>query len=96
MNTDEAIVLDTPAKIQGFMFLRFMLMIALELNTDMRHSGGPVLRQLFRAGLIDAELRSTKANKKMVLEAMVKQYQEIFPGWEPPSQVRRALGETIE
>jgi hypothetical protein len=95
-NMSEATVIDTPAGIQNFMFLRFMHMIALELNTGMSHSGGPVLRQLFRAGLIDADLRGTKKNKTMVLEAMVEQYKEIYPGWEASASVRRALGEVIE
>lgn len=92
----EATVIDTPAGIQNFMFLRFMHMIALELNTSMKHSGGPILRQLFRAGMIDAELRSTEKNKRMVLSAMVDQYKEIYPGWEASASVRRALGEVIE
>lgn len=88
---DDATVIDTPAGIQTFMWLRFMHMIALELNTGMGHSGGPILRQLYRAGMIDADLRGTKANKRMVLGEMVKVMQEIRPDYVPSESIRRAL-----
>lgn len=90
-NTNEPTVIDTPAGIQTFMWLRYMHMIALELNTTMTHSGGPILRQLYRAGLIDAELRGTKANKRMVLAAMVETMQEIRPDYVPSASITRAL-----
>lgn len=88
---DEGITIDTPGGIQTFMWLRYMHMIAVELNTTMTHSGGPILRQLYRAGLIDAELKSTKANKRMVLAAMIETMQEIRPDYVPSDSIKRAL-----
>lgn len=91
MSKNETIVLDTPGQIQVFQWLRFMQMIALELNTGMGHSQGPILRALYRAGLIDAELRGTKANKRMVLQAMVEQMQEMDPTYVPSPSITEAL-----
>lgn len=91
MSKNETIVLDTPGQIQVFQWLRFMHMIALELNTGMGHSQGPILRALYRAGLIDAELRGTKANKRMVLQAMVDGYKQAVRGYEPSDSIKKAL-----
>lgn len=90
-NTNEPTVIDTPAGIQTFMWLRMMHMIALELNTGMGHSGGPILRQMFRAGMIDADLRGTKANKRMVLAAMIETMQDADPSYTPSASMVRAL-----
>lgn len=87
-----ATVIDTPAGIQNFMWLRFMHMLALDLNTGMGHSGGPILRQMHRAGMIDAELRGTRKNKIMVLEAMVEQMKEAVKDYTPSASITRALG----
>lgn len=83
--------LDTPGAINTFMWLRMMHMIALDLNTGMGHSGGPILRQMFRQGLIDTELRGTKANKRMVLAAMIETMQDADPAYVPSESIRRAL-----
>jgi hypothetical protein len=91
MGDNEATVIDTPAGIQMFMWLRMMHMLALDLNTGMGHSGGPILRQMHRAGMIDAELRSTKANKRMVLAAMVEQMKEANSEYDPSESIKRAL-----
>lgn len=88
-----AIVIDTPAGIQTFMWLRMMHMLALDLNTGMGHSGGPILRQMHRAGMIDTELRSTKANKRMVLSAMADAMKEADSTYEPSPSIVRALSD---
>lgn len=89
-NTNEATAI-TGAGIQTFMWLRMMHMLALELNTGMGHSGGPILRQMHRAGMIDAELRGTKANKRRVLIAMIEAMQEANPAYVPSASMTRAL-----
>lgn len=90
-NTNEATALTTPGQISGFMWLRMMHMLALDLNTGMGHSGGPILRQMYRAGMIDAELRGTKANKRMVLAAMIETMREANPEYVPSASMTRAL-----
>lgn len=75
----------------AWVFLSRMHQLALELNTGMKHSRGPLLRAMYREGLIDAPLRGTRANKRMVLQAMVDLYRELNPGWESSPSVARAL-----
>lgn len=89
---NDTIALDTPAQIAAAQWLSFMHMIALEINTGMKHSRGPVLRLLYRAGLIDAEIRGTKKNKIMVLGMMVENYQSVVPTYTPSASIQRALG----
>ena len=83
--------LTTPGQISGWVFLSRMHQLALEINTDMRHSRGPILRNMYREGLIDVELRGTKSNKRAVLGLMVETYRENVPGWNPSPSVMRAL-----
>lgn len=91
-DNNETTALTTPAAIGAWVFLSRMHQIALELNTGMKHSSGvPILRAMHREGLIDVELRGTKANKRAVLTLMVETYRENVPGWEPPASVTRAL-----
>lgn len=84
-------VIDTPQGISAWVWLSRMHQIALELNTGLKHSGGPILASMYRQGLIDVNLRGTKANKKMVLAAMVEQYAEAMPDWEPSASIKEAL-----
>lgn len=86
------IALDTPEQISAWVFLSRMHQLALELNTGLKHSRGPILKAMFMEGLIDADLKGTKKNKKMVLGLMVDTYKEIMPEWEPSPSVIRALG----
>lgn len=90
---DEATVIDTPAGISAWQFLSRMHQLALELNTGMTHSRGPILRAMYREGLIDADLRGTRANKRAVLALMVDTMRENVPGWEPSASVTRALSD---
>lgn len=87
----EATVIDTPAGISAWVFLSRMHQIALELNTGMKNSNGPILRNMYREGLIDVELRGTVQNKRMVLQMMVDHYKSLMPEWEPSESVKRAL-----
>lgn len=84
--------LDTPAQIGAWVFLSRMHQIALELNTGMKHSRGPILKAMYMEGLIDVELRGTEKNKRMVLGLMVDSYKEVMPNWEPGPSVKKALG----
>lgn len=86
-------IADTPGAIRAWQFLGFMHQIALELNTGMKHSRGPILAQLYRAGLIDANLRGTAANKRMVLAAMVETMREVDPNYRPSASITRALSD---
>lgn len=74
-------------------WLSCMHMLALELNTGMTHSRGPILKAMHQRGFIDAPLRGTKANKRMVLAAMVDQMRDMDPDWNPSESVARALGD---
>lgn len=78
---------------QVWRYLSRMHQLAIELSTGMRHSRGPLLRSMYLEGLIDTDLRGTAANKRMVLQAMVDQYGELVPGWEPSPSIKRALNE---
>lgn len=74
-----------------WLFLSRMHQLALELNTDMKAGRMPILKSMYRAGLIDVELRGTRANKKMVLSLMCDTMREIDPDWSPSNSVVRAL-----
>lgn len=81
----------TGPAIGAWVFLSRMHQLALELNTDMRHSRGPILASMYAEGLIDVKLRGTRANKRAVLALMVETYAENVPGWTPSASVTRAL-----
>lgn len=83
--------LTTPAQINAWVFLSRMHQLALELNTDMKAGRMPVLRAMYREGLIDADLRGTKANKRAVLALMVETMREADTTWQPSASVVRAL-----
>lgn len=87
----EAIVLDTPAAIDAWRFLSRMHQIALELNTGMTNSRGPILRAMHREGLIDVELKGTAGNKRKVLALMVDKMKEFNPSYTPSLSIERAL-----
>ena len=91
MGENEAVVIDTPGGIAMYNWLRTMHMIALELNTGMKNSRGPILRQMHQAGMIDTELRSTKANKQRVLTSMVEEMKKLDSKYEPSDSIKRAL-----
>lgn len=88
---NDAHAITTPAGIRAWVFLSRMHQLALELNTGMTHSRGPILRSMYLEGLIDADLKGTRKNKRAVLEMMVETYREAMPGWEPSESVKRAL-----
>lgn len=84
-------VIDTPDGIATWVWLSRMHQLAIELNTGMRSSRGPILAGMFREGLIDVNLRGTAANKRMVLAAMVETMTEQDPEYVPSASIRRAL-----
>src|SRR5690348_918653 len=88
---DDSTALTTPGAIRAWHFLSRMHQIALELNTGMRNSRGPILTILYREGLLDAPLRGTAANKRAVLAAMVETMQEADPAYRPSASIVRAL-----
>lgn len=88
------LVLDTPGQIQHWVFTSRMFQLALELNTGMKHSRGPILTIMYREGWIDKPLRGTRANKKMVLQLMVDQCKKLRgPDWAVPVTVQAALSD---
>lgn len=90
---DEATSLDNPGATAAWQWLSRMHQIAMELNTDMRHSRGPILAAMFHEGLIDVKLRGTRANKRMVLAAMVETMREADPNYRPSASITRALSD---
>jgi hypothetical protein len=91
-NENGVTALDTPAQINAWVFLSRMHQLALELNCPgMKAARVPILAAMYRAGMIDVNLRGTRANKLAVLGAMVDTYRENVPGWEPSPSIARAL-----
>jgi hypothetical protein len=90
---EEATALTGAGAIEAWRFLSRMHQLALELNTGMRHSRGPILRSMYLEGLLPTELRSTRANKLRVLRVLCDVYAEAVPGWAPSGSVARALGD---
>lgn len=93
MMGNEGTAITSPGGIRAWVFLSRMHQLALELNTDMRHSRGPILRSMFLEGLIDVSLRGTRANKRAVLSAMVETMREADPAYSPSASIRRALSD---
>lgn len=87
---NESTTLTGPA-IGAWRFLSRMHQIALELNTGMHHSRGPILASMYAEGLIDVKLRGTRANKKAVLALMVETMKTADPDYRPGASIRRAL-----
>lgn len=90
---EESTVIDTPGGIRAWVWLSRMHQLALEINTDMRHSRGPILTSMYAEGLIDVKLRGTRANKRMVLALMVETMREADPKYSPGASIRRALSD---
>lgn len=87
----QSTVIDTPGAINTWHFLSRMHQLAIELNTGMKHSKGPILANMYREGLIDVNLRGTRANKIAVLAMMVETMTAADPTYTPSAGIARAL-----
>jgi hypothetical protein len=84
----EPTVIAGEPQVRQFVWLQTMHKLALELNSGLKAHRQPILAGMYRAGMIDAPLRGTAANKRMVLAAMVE---ALGPEYTPSASIVRAL-----
>jgi hypothetical protein len=91
------LTIDTPEGIRAWVWTSRMYQLAFEINTGMSAPGThgrSILKAMHTEGFLEKPLTGTKANKLLVLRAMVDAMKEANPEYEPQSTVIRALRET--